>query len=69
MSTLFSPPKSPKIPDPPAPEAPPSTTDAAAASAAEADRVRRRRGAASTVLAGESSARPNSVATKTLLGQ
>ncbi|CAM4092885.1 hypothetical protein BOTU111921_11390 [Bordetella tumbae] len=58
----------PKLPDPPAPAAPPATTDAAAAGQAEADRVRRRRGTASTILTSDTTARPGSVATKTLLG-
>lgn len=68
MSSFFSKPSTPKIPDPPAPAAPPSTTDAAAAGSAEAERLRRRRGTASTVLAGDATATPGSVATKTLLG-
>lgn len=68
MSSLFSSPKTPKIPDPPAPAAPPSTTDAAAAGAQEAEQIRRRRGTASTILAGETTASPGSVAAKTLLG-
>lgn len=68
MTSLISGPKTPKLPDPPAPAAPPSATDAAAAGDAEAERLRRRRGAASTILAGEATAAPGSVATKTLLG-
>lgn len=62
-------PKTPSLPDPVAPPAPPAATDAIAAGDAEAERLRRRRGTASTILAGESQANPGSVATKTLLGQ
>lgn len=64
--------KSPKIstPDPVTPPAPPATTDAAAAADAEADRLRRRRGTAATIIAGDTAVVPqSSVATKTLLGQ
>jgi hypothetical protein len=68
MSSLFSKPSSPKIPDPPAPAAPPAKTDTAAAGQSEADRLRRRRGTASTILTSDTTAAPGSVATKTLLG-
>lgn len=62
-------PKTPTIPDPPAPPAPPATTDTAAAADSEALRLRRRRGVAATVLAGDTATVPTgSVATKTLLG-
>ncbi|NNH18504.1 Uncharacterised protein [Bordetella trematum] len=68
MSSLISKPKTPSIPDPAPPPAPPATTDAAAAGQAEAERVRRKRGTASTILTSDAAARPGSVATKTLLG-
>lgn len=69
MSGLISP-KTPKAPEPQAPPAPPAVTDAAAAADQEAARLRRRRGTASTVLAGDTATvAPNSVATKQLLGQ
>lgn len=68
MSSFFSKPNTPKIPDPPAPAAPPAQTDAAAAGQAEADRLRRRRGTASTILTSDTAAKPGSVATKQLLG-
>lgn len=70
MTSLISSPKTPKIPDPPAAAAPPAVTDAAQTASNEADRLRRRRGTAATVFAGDSAAVPTaSVATKTLLGQ
>lgn len=59
----------PKLPDPPAPTAPPAVTDTQAAVEQESDRLRRRRGTAATVLAGDTATVPGaSVATKTLLG-
>lgn len=62
-------PKQPKIPDPLAPPAPPATTDTTAAADSEAARLRRRRGTAATILAGDGATVPGaSVATKTLLG-
>lgn len=67
MTSLLTPPKTPKVPDPP-PPSPPAQTDAAAAAQSEADRLRRRRGTASTILAPETAVQPGSVATKTLLG-
>lgn len=60
---------SPSIPDPPKPTAPPAVTDTQAQVDQEADRLRRRRGTASTILAGDTATVPtSSVATKTLLG-
>lgn len=60
---------SPKLPDPPAPTAPPAVTDTTASVDAQNDRLRRRRGTAATVLAGDTATVANSsVATKTLLG-
>jgi len=65
---MFS--KPPKAPDPVAPPAPPATSDAALAGDQAADRLRRRRGTAATIIAGDTAAVPqSSVATKTLLGQ
>lgn len=59
----------PKLPDPPAPTAPPAVTDTQTAVDNEAQRLRRRRGTAATVLAGDSATvGASSVATKTLLG-
>lgn len=62
-------PKTPSLPAPPKSQAPPEVVDATRASDSEAERLRRRRGTASTILAGETSAAPGSVAVKTLLGQ
>ena len=60
---------SPKLPDPPKPTAPPAVTDTQTTVDTEAERLRRRRGTAATVLAGETATVPGaSVATKTLLG-
>lgn len=60
---------SPKLPDPPAPTAPPAVTDTQTAVDNEAQRLRRRRGTAATVLAGDTATvGASSVATKTLLG-
>lgn len=60
---------SPKLPDPPAPAAPPAVTDTQTAVNEQADRLRRRRGTASTVLAGDTATvGSSSVATKQLLG-
>jgi len=68
MSGVFSKPKMPKIPDPPAPPAPPAMTDAVMAADNEAARLRKKRGTASTVLAGDTAAGAGSIAKKTLLG-
>lgn len=69
MTQLFSP-STPKLPDPPKPAAPPAVTDTVQTTDAEADRLRRRRGTAATILAGDTATvAPGSVATKTLLGQ
>jgi len=68
MGGLFSKPKSPKIPDPPAPPPPPASVDAVVASDDETKRLRKKRGTASTILAGEKASPTGSVATKTLLG-
>jgi hypothetical protein len=60
---------SPKLPDPPAPTAPPATTDTQTSVDQANDRLRRRRGTAATVLAGDTATvGQSSVATKTLLG-
>jgi len=67
MTSLLAP-STPKLPDPPKPQAPPAVTDATKASDDEAERLRRRRGTAATILAGETQAKPGSVAAKTLLG-
>jgi len=68
MSGFFSKPKTPRIPDPPPPPAPPEQVDAAAAGENEAARLRKKRGVASTVLAGDAQAGAGSIAKKTLLG-
>jgi len=68
MGALFSRPKTPNIPAPPAPSAPPASVDAVVASDDETKRLRKKRGVASTILAGESASPTGSVATKTLLG-
>jgi hypothetical protein len=58
-----------KLPDPPAPTAPPAVTDTQTAVDEQADRLRRRRGTASTIMAGDTATvSNNSVATKQLLG-
>ncbi|WP_083447318.1 hypothetical protein [Achromobacter spanius] len=63
-------PKAPTPPEPVKPPDPPAAADAATAGATEAERLRKRRGTASTVLAGDTATvAPGSVATKTLLGQ
>lgn len=59
----------PKLPDPPAPTAPPAVTDTQTAVDQANDRLRRRRGTAATVLAGDTATVGDaSVATKQLLG-
>lgn len=65
MTGLFKP-KTPKTPEP---QAPPAQPDDTATSDAEAERIRRRRGRASTVLAGNSTPGSSQVGIKTLLGQ
>jgi len=68
MSSLFSKPKTPKVPPPPPPPAPPEQVDAVAAGENEMTRLRKKRGTASTILAGDTAAASGSVARKTLLG-
>jgi len=68
MSSAFSKPKTPKIPDPPPPPAPPEQLDGVVAGENEAARLRKKRGTASTVLAGDAQAGSGSIAKKTLLG-
>lgn len=58
----------PKAPPPPPPPPPPVVEDAAAKAQDEADRLRRRRGIASTILTGPQGAGTPAVGTKTLLG-
>lgn len=67
MGGLFSGPKAPKPPPPPAPPPPTPTVDEAAQSSEAEDKLRRRKGRASTVLSQDAgdlaTASPSTVAT------
>lgn len=65
MAALFSSPKTPKIPAP----VPPPTLDQASLNAEQNDRLRQRKGRASTLLSPDVSERAAPVLQKSLLGQ